>query len=102
MKDFKLEMQKTQICPGPPKNMYSYFSDYQYAFDPQIISLKAPGNYSASSWSNKISVLLYEGPKPPNSVISGFVDPWEPLFVDLNIPNSFLKYTNISGHIFEE
>ena len=40
-------------------------------------------------WSNRFSVLLLERPKTKNSMISGFVSPWEPLiygFIDLNIP----------------
>ena len=39
-----------------------------------IIGLRAPGNYSASFWSNKISISLCEGPKPPNSMIAWFWD----------------------------
>ena len=34
-------------------------------------------------WSNKIWVLLCEGPKPPNSMTSGFLNPGEPLLMDL-------------------
>ena len=51
------------------------------------IGLQAPGNYSASFRSNKISVLLCEGPKPNLFMISGFLSPREPLFMDLLIPN---------------
>ena len=51
-----------------------------------MITLKAPRNYSDQFWSNQISVLLLEGPKSPNSMISGFLSPWEPLFIDLDIP----------------
>ena len=36
----------------------------------QLIGLKAPGDYSASFWSNEISILLCEGPEPPDSMIS--------------------------------
>ena len=36
----------------------------------KIIGLKTPLNYSASVWSDQISVLLCEGPKPPNFMIS--------------------------------
>ena len=42
----------------------------------EIIGLKAAGNDSDQFGSNKISVLLCEGPKPPNSMISGFVNPY--------------------------
>ena len=65
-----------------------------------MIGLKAPGNCSASFCSNKILVLLCEGPKPQNSMISGFVSP--PLFIDFNIPNYFNKYKKVYGNIFEK
>ena len=51
----------------------------------EIIIGKAPGNYSASFWAYKFSICLCERPKPNISMISGFLDPWEPLFMDLNI-----------------
>ena len=38
----------------------------------EIIGSKAPGSYLDQLWSNKILVLLCEGPRPPNSMISGF------------------------------
>ena len=38
-------------------------------------------------------VSLREGPKPNISVISGFLDPWDPLFMDFNIQKYFIfKY----------
>ena len=40
-----------------------------------IIGLKVPGNYSDKFWFNRKSILLCEGPKPQNSMISGFLDP---------------------------
>ena len=43
-----------------------------------IIGLKALENYSDQFWSHKISVLLCEGPKPQNSVISGISAPGNP------------------------
>ena len=52
----------------------------------EMISLKAPGNYSSLFWSYNFSFLLLEMPKPPNYMISGLLDAWEPLFMDLNIP----------------
>ena len=53
-----------------------------------MIGLKAPGNYSDQSWSNTISVLLWEGPEPPNSMISVFLSPRNPhIIMDLNILN---------------
>ena len=50
----------------------------------EIISLKAPGNYSASFWSNKLSILSLERPKPNTSMISDFLDPIETLFYGFN------------------
>ena len=45
---------------------------------------------------NKILVLLCEGPKHQKSMISGFLSPGEPLFMDLNIPKYFKEYkTNL-------
>ena len=67
---------------------------YFYGVLTKTISLKAPGNYSASFWSNKISVLLCEGRKPPTSMISGVLGPEEPLFLDFNIPNYFRMNEN--------
>ena len=40
-----------------------------------IIGLKAPGNYSASIWINKILICFLENPKLPISMISGFLNP---------------------------
>ena len=51
--------------------------------------MKAPGNYLDQIWSNKISVLLCEEPKPNISMISGFLRPGEPLFIEFIIPNYF-------------
>ena len=48
-----------------------------------IIGLKAPGNYSASFWSNEILVLLCEGQKPNISMISESVNPWSLVFMVL-------------------
>ena len=51
-----------------------------------IIGWRTSGNYYDKFASNKFSILLLlERPKPPTSIISGFLDPWEPLFVDSNI-----------------
>ena len=49
-----------------------------------MIGLQTPGDFSASFWSNQFLVLSCEGPKPQNSMISGFLDSWEPLYIDLN------------------
>ena len=61
--------------------------------------MKAPGNYSDQFWSNKISVLLWEGPKPNMSMIYGFVSPGETLFMDLDIPK-YLKNIRKCGNLF--
>ena len=63
--------------------------------------MKAPGDYSDQFGSNKMSVLLCEGPKPNMFMISGFGGPWEPSFLDLNIPNYFKKHKNNYGNLFE-
>ncbi len=49
------------------------------------MGLKAPGDYSDQFWSNKMSVLLCEVPKPNIFMISGFLNPWSPLFMEVNI-----------------
>ena len=51
-----------------------------------MIGSEVPGNYLDQIWSNKFSGVLREEPKPPNSMIHGFLDPWEPVFMDLNVP----------------
>ena len=38
----------------------------------EMVGLKAPGNSSDQFWSNQISVLLYERPKPNISMNYGF------------------------------
>ena len=40
----------------------------------------------------KMSDLLCEGPKPQNAMISRFVTPGEPLFIDLNYTKMLHKY----------
>ena len=44
------------------------------------IGSKAPGNYLDHFWSNRISVVLWEGPKSQNAMIPGFVSPGNPYF----------------------
>ena len=51
----------------------------------EIKGSKTPGTYSASIWSHSFSILLCEEPKPNISIVSGCLDPWEPLVMDLNI-----------------
>ena len=60
-----------------------------------IIGLKALGNFSDPFWSNKMTALLWEVPKPHNSMIYGFLDLWEPAFIDLNIPKYFKHIKNM-------
>ena len=72
--------------------MFGYFLGYVWVKCVEITSLKAPGNYSDQFWSNKILVLLCEGQKPNISMISAFLNPWSPVFMDfINIPNDFKK-----------
>ena len=66
----------------------------------QLIGLKAPGIYLDQFWSNKISVLLCEGAKPQNSMISGFVDPLGALISGLNIQKTLQK-TDKYGHVLK-
>ena len=76
------------------------FSNYFYAKYVEIIGLKAPGNYSASFWSNEISVILCEGPKPNISMISGFLEPWSPVFMAFIIPKILQrKFEKIWEHL---
>ena len=52
----------------------------------QIVGLKARGDYLDQFWFNKISVLLFERPKPPKFIISGFLSPRELSFVEFSAP----------------
>ena len=60
-----------------------------------ILGSKAPGNSPVSFLSNKILVILCEGPKPNISMISGFLTPGGPLSMDSNIPTYVQKYAKI-------
>ena len=64
----------------------------------EITGLKVPGNYSGPLWSNNFSISFLERQKTQHFMMSGFLDPWEPVFMDLNIPNYFAKYKT-NGHI---
>ena len=55
---------------------------YFYDKHVETIGLKAPRNYFDQFWSNKILVLLCQGPKHNVSMISGFVSRKERLFMD--------------------
>ena len=57
--------------------------------------LKAPGNYLDQIWSSKISVLLLEGPKRPNSMIYGLWDPLEPRIYGSEYTNLLQTYEKI-------
>ena len=48
-----------------------------------------------------MSALLCEAPKPQTSMISGFADPWEPAFMELNIPKTLKKHERQDGILFE-
>ena len=66
----------------------------------EINSLKAPWNYSASISTYNFSLCLCERSKPNISMISAFLDPWEPLLMNLNIPKLLSKYKK-DGSLFE-
>ena len=66
----------------------------------ELIGLKAPDNYSDQFGSNKISVLFCEGPKPNMSILSGFLNPGGPLFMDLHLQNTS-KHIREIGNMFE-
>ena len=55
-------------------------------------------NYSDQFWSNMFSISL-ERPKPNISMISGFLDPCEPLRMDLNIPKHFQTYKKYENRL---
>ena len=57
----------------------------------KIIGLKAPGNCSDPFWSNNFPILLLERPKPPNSMVSGFFSPWDPLIYGFEYTNILLE-----------
>ena len=61
----------------------------------KIIGLKVPGNYSAPFWSHNFSICLLKSLQIPNSMIFGFLDPPEPLFMDLDIQNHCYKVIKI-------
>ena len=63
------------------------------------VRFKAPGNYAGPFWIHIISISL--DPKSNISRISGFLDPWEPLFIDLNIPNYFRKIKKVRNVFIE-
>ena len=66
-----------------------------------MTGLKAPGDYSDQFRSNIFSVLFCEEPKPPSSMISGFLNPGEPVFMDLDIPKYFNEYRHNYGHVLK-
>ena len=45
--------------------------------------------FSASDWSNKIPISLFQKSKCRNSMISGFSKPWNPAFIHFIIPKYF-------------
>ena len=68
---------------------------------PAVAPRPPPGDYLDQFWSNKILVLLCEGPKPPNSMIYWFLSPGEPVFMHLDIPKYFKTYKKYR-HNFEK
>ena len=74
------------------------FSNYLYGKYVEIIGLKAPGNYLDQFWFNIIPMLLCEGPKPNMFMISGLLNPREPLFMLFNMPNYFKNLRKVWKH----
>ena len=64
----------------------------------KIMGLEAPETYCGPFWFNSFSILL-ERPKPNIFMISGFLDPWEALLMDLNIPKYFQRHQ--TTHMFK-
>ena len=56
------------------------------------ISLKAPGNCSASSWTNNFSMLLLENPQTSLFMISAFLELVGALIYGFNTPKMFETY----------
>ena len=94
-----MEPQSAKVCALQAHTM-AMFGIFSCHFDRkhvQTIGLKAPMNYYDQFRSNQKFdfIFLLERPKPNTSMISGFSNPGEPLFMDLNLP----KYTNILQEI---
>ena len=60
----------------------------------EIISLKVTENDLDQFWSNRI-LFFKEWTKTKKSMISGFLDPSEPLFMDSTTPNYCKTYKNL-------
>ena len=67
------------------KSFFWPFVKHAHGICLEKIGLKALGNYSASYWSYNFSICLWERPKLPMSMISGFFD------VSLS-PNTICSY----------
>ena len=67
----------------------------------EIIDLKAPGNSSDQFWFNPFPILWLARQESPISMISGFGDPCEPLFIGLNIPKILSKIWEKHGDILK-
>ena len=66
------------------RKLLSFFV-HSYGKLMEILGLKAPGNYSASIWINKIPICLWENLETLISMISGFWDVSRPLKPILSI-----------------
>ena len=73
----ELNTFETTMTAEQIKRCVCYLLGHLYGKYVKIIGLTAPGKYSDHFWSNKISVWLCEGPKPPNSMSYGFLSPGE-------------------------
>ena len=66
----------------------------------EIVAWRAPANHPDQPLTDKSSILIPETPRPHISMISGSLDPWELLLIDLNITNDFQTYNTNSCTLF--
>ena len=58
-------------------------------------------DFAASDWYNKIPVSLFQTSNSWLLMISGFVEPWKPVFTHFILPKCFRKYKKIMGTSWE-
>ena len=99
-----------KICPveirGNPWEMRTYrflciWEKHFYCGYYWTDNQKAPENCSASVWAYSFPICFWEKPKPKIFMISRFVDPWEPLFIDLKMPKYYTNAKNWWGNVFK-
>ena len=70
----KTEAPKNMAVPMMAFVCFRQFLGHTYGKFTEIISLKAPGNYSAPFWSTRLSICSWENPKALISMLSGFLN----------------------------